>query len=111
MTQEQIIHVGMINSFNLITERNTLEEIATPDLSLFAHVPDEEIPLDLIQLMMDYFQSFDMFEYCIDLVQYIALNYNEDGTRIQDGCECSQPTIKEYSKKMHCGTCSKRLKK
>lgn len=111
MTQEQMIHIGMLNSFNLITERNTLEEIATSDLSLFAHVPDEEIPLDLIQLMMDYFQSFEMFEYCLDLMQYISLNYNDDGTRKIDGCECPQPMIKEYSKKMSCSICFKRLKK
>jgi hypothetical protein len=111
MTQEQLIHVGMINSFNLITERNTFEEIVTSDLSLFAHVPDQEIPLELIQLMIEYFQSFEMFEHCADLVMYLDLNYNEDGTRKQHGCECAQPVITGYSKKMFCGNCKKRLLK
>ena len=111
MTQEQMIHVGMINSFNVITERNTFEEIAMSDLSLFAHVPDEQVPLEWIQLMMDYFKSYEMFEYCADLMEYIGLNFNDDGTRIQDGCECPQPVIKEYSKKMFCGECNKRLRK
>ncbi len=60
MTQEQMIHVGMINSFNVITEKNTFEPIAMSEVSLFAHVPDEEVPLQLIQLMMDYFKSFEM---------------------------------------------------
>lgn len=111
MTQEQMIHVGMINSFNLITERNTLEEIATSDLSLFAHIPDEDVPLELIQLMMDYFKSYEMFEYCADLMEFIALNFNDDGTRIENGCECPQPVITKYSKKMFCGECNKRLRK
>lgn len=111
MTQEQMIHIGMINSFNLLTERNTFEEIISSDVSLFAHVPDQDIPLDLIQLMMDYFQSFEMFENCVDLMEYIALNFNDDGTRIYDGCECPQPTITKYGKNMTCGVCDKKLKK
>jgi hypothetical protein len=111
MTQEQMIHVGMINSFNLLTERNTLEEIATSDISLFAHVPDQEVPLELIRLMMDYFESYEMFEYCVDLMEYIANNFNDDGTRIYDGCECPQPVITKYSKKVYCGHCKKRLRK
>lgn len=106
-----MIHIGMINSFNVITERNTVEEIATSDLSLFAHAPDQEIPLELIQLMMDYFQSFDMFENCIDLMEFIALNFNDDGTRIANDCECPQPSIGKYGKKMHCTICDKRLRK
>jgi hypothetical protein len=110
MTQEQRIHIGMINSFNLITERNTLEEIASSDISLFAHLPDEEIPLELIQLMMTYFQSFEMFENCAELMEYIALNFNDDGTRIIDDCVCPQPLITDYSKRTYCGTCEKRLR-
>lgn len=110
MTQEQMIHIGMINSFNIITERNTLEEVASSGVSLFAHVPDEDIPLDLINLMMTYFQSFEMFEYCADLMEYIGLNYNDDGTPLRNDCECTQPAINKYSKIMYCGTCEKRLR-
>jgi hypothetical protein len=110
MTQEQRIHVGMINSFNLITERNTLEEIASSNISLFAHLPDEEIPLELIELMMAYFQSYEMFEYCADLMEYIGSNFNDDGTRIENDCECNQPLITSYSNKTCCGNCKKRLR-
>lgn len=111
MTQEQMIHVGMINSFNLLTERNTLEEIAMSDVSLFSHVPDEEVPIELVHFMIDYFQSCDMFENCVDLMEYIALNYNENGTRIANDCECPQPVIKKYKRKMYCGHCEKRIRK
>jgi hypothetical protein len=111
MTQEQMIHIGMINSFNLLTERNTLEEIAMSDMSLFAHVPDEEAPIELVDLMIEYFQSYEMFEHCKELMDYIDDNFNEDGIRIQNRCECPQPVITDYSKKMFCGHCNKRLKK
>lgn len=111
MTQEQIIHIGMINTFNLITERNTFEDIITSDLSFLAHVPDQDTPIKLIQLMIGYFQSCEMFEHCADLVMYLDLNYNEDGTKKQYGCECSQPVISSYSKKMFCEKCKKRLLK
>lgn len=109
MTQEQIIHVGMINSFNLITERYTLDEIATSDVSYFAHVPNEDVPIDLIQLMISYFQSFEMYGHCADLMNCLNKNYNEDGTIIKNECKCAQPMITEYSKKMFCGKCKKRL--
>lgn len=111
MTQEQMIHIGMVNSFNLITERNSFEEIVTSDVSLFAHVPDEDIPIDLIMMMVEYFKSYEMFENCVELMAYIAVNFNDDGTPISFGCECSQPLIIDYSKKMFCGSCKKRLKK
>jgi len=111
MTQEQMIHVGMVNSFNLITERNTLDEIAMSDVSLFAHIPDEEVPIELVELMIDYFQSYEMFENCKELMDYIDENFDEDGTRIVDECECPQPVIIDYSRKMYCGHCTKRLKK
>jgi hypothetical protein len=109
MTQEQIIHIGMLNSFNLITERYTLDEIATSDVSYFAHVPNEDVPIDLIQLMISYFQSYEMYGYCAELMTYIKTNYNEDGTIIKHECDCAQPVITAYSKKMFCDRCKKRL--
>jgi hypothetical protein len=52
-----------------------------------------------------------MFENCVDLMEYIALNYNDDGTRIYNDCECPQPVIKKYKRKMYCGHCEKRIRK
>lgn len=111
MTQEQIIHVSMINSFNVITGRNTFEEIIRSDVSVFAHSPDEDIPLELLELMIDYFASFEMFEKCSELIDYKNENYNTDGTIKYNGCECILPEITDYSRNMCCGHCNKRLKK
>lgn len=111
MTQEQTVHVGVINSFNLLTERNSFDEIITSDLSLFAHNPDKDPAIEVINFMIDYFKSYEMFEYCAELMQYLGENYDDDGFFIQRGCECPLPLITEYSSKMYCGTCNKRLKK
>jgi len=111
MTQEQTIHVGVINSFNLITERNSFEEIVESDLSLFAHNPNVDPPIEVINFMIDYFKSYEFFENCAELMQYLGENYDDDGVFIHRECECSLPLITEYSEKMYCGICDKRLKK
>lgn len=111
MTQEQMIHVSMINSFNVITGRNTFDEIINSDVNVFAHPPDEDPSYDLLQFMIEYFSSFDMFEKCAELTEYVVENYNQDGTSKVEMCECILPEIKTYTKKMHCNHCGKRLKK
>lgn len=111
MTQEQTVYVGLINSFNVITERNTFEEIASSEISFFAHNPEQDPPIEVINFMIEYFKSYEMFENCAELMEYLDNNYNEDGTFKIKGCECIQPVITEYSTKMFCGECNKRLKK
>ena len=104
-----MIHVGMINSFNIITERNTIEEIGLSDINIFAHFPNEDIEIENIELMVEYFQSCELFENCIELLEYIHDNYDEHGMRITNDCECPQPIILGYRNKIHCGHCNKRL--
>jgi hypothetical protein len=111
MKQEQIIHIGMINSFNVITGRNTYDEIINSDVNVFAHAPDEEPPFELIKLMIEYFSSFEMFEKCIELTLYLEDNFNQDGSSREEKCECILPVIQGYSKKMYCKNCNKRLKR
>jgi hypothetical protein len=111
MTQEQMIHIGMINSFNIITGRNTLDEIIKSDVNIFSHAPDEDPPFELVQLMIEYFSSFEMFEKCIELTLYLEDNFNQEGLPKEERCECILPVIQEYSRKMYCGKCSKRLSK
>jgi hypothetical protein len=111
MTQEQMIHIGMINSFNVITGRNTIEEIISSDVNLFAHAPDQEPPFELLEMMIEYFSAFEMFEKCIELNLIMNEQFTPDGKPREEVCECTTPEIKEYSRKMYCQTCNKRLKK
>lgn len=108
MTNKQIIHIGMVNSFNLITERNTMDEIQESNLTLFAHPPEEDITIDSLKKIMNYFESIEMYEYCSDLMEYAYLNFDENGVRL-GGCECDHPVIKKYTRKMSCDFCDKRL--
>jgi hypothetical protein len=111
MNKQQALHVGMINSFNLITGRTTLDEVVHSGIGVFAHVPDEEVDMENIKLIIIYFQDRDMFEHCIELVDYLNENFNKDGTSKEEDCSCEFPEIKTYSSKMKCSTCNKRLRK
>lgn len=110
MTKEQAIYVGMINSYNLITDRATFEEIILSGLSVFAHHPDEEIDKENIELMIRYFQSLEMFEYCAELKEHISKNYDSEGNPITNECECEFPMIKKYTYKIKCSNCKKRIR-
>ncbi len=111
MTQEQMIHIGMINSFNVITGRNNPEEIMTSAVSLFAHLPDDEPPFELLEMMIEYFSAFEMFEKCFELALIMEEKYTPDGKLKEELCECTLPEIVEYSRNMTCGNCKKKLKK
>ena len=109
MNREQTVHVGMINSFNVITGRSTVEKIINSGIGILAHPPDEEVDHKLIKFMIEYFQNLEMFERCVDLKAYYDKNFNEDGTPKFKVCECTLPEIKSYDAPVHCSNCNKRI--
>lgn len=111
MNSIQAVHVGMINSYNLLLEKVTINQIIEAGIGLFAHVPDEEVEMENVEFILYYFQEKEMFEHCAELLNYIKDNFNEDGSHKEEECECDLPTIKEYTKKIKCSTCNKRLKR
>ena len=111
MNSTQILHIGMLNSYNMITGKATVEQIILSGLYVFAHVPDEEIELEDLELMLTYFKTHEMYEYCVDIVKYMHENFNPDGTYVEDSCECEYPNITEYTTKIKCGECNKRIRK
>lgn len=110
MNKQQSIHVGMINSFNILTDRADLNEIISSGIGVFAHIPDEDISKEVLDLIIYYFQEHEMFEHCSELMDYYNENFKEDGTIIENDCDCEYPEIEEYVKKMKCLNCGKRLK-
>lgn len=110
MNKEQSIHVGMINSYNLLMERATFDEILTAGLGVFAHIPDEDIDYKNVELIILYFQELQMFEHCAHLKKYLEENYNKDGSFKVEECECYLPEIVQYTNKMKCANCNKRLR-
>jgi len=111
MTETQIVHISMLNSYNLITGRATLDQIIESGVSFFAHVPDEDITEHALELLTWYFQEHEMFEKCAELKKLQADMFNEDGTIKLVLCECDYPIINLYTKKLRCGRCKNLIKK
>jgi len=105
------MHVGMINSYNLLMDKVSIDTVVQLGLGVFAHVPDEDPRIEDIELMIIYFQDQEMFEVCSDLVKYIEDNFEENGKLKGEECDCDYPNIKEYTRKMTCGVCNKRIRK
>ena len=111
MTEQQRIHIAMINSYNIITETFKVEEIMESEIPMFSHVPDEDISIENINFILFYFQQQEMYEHCVALTEYIDNNFNKDGSSKAELCICERPEILEYAKKMKCSKCNKRLRK
>jgi len=111
MNKQQTMHVGMMNSYNLIMDKVSIDTVVQSGIGVFAHIPDAEPELNDIQMMIIYFQDHDMYEICSDLVSYIEQNYNDNGCLKGSECDCDYPNIKEYARRMRCGVCNKRIRK
>ena len=109
MTEQQKIHVAMLNSYNVITGFATVDEIMDSGVPMFSHIPDEEVSVDAISFIIHYFQVQEMYEHCIILSDFVSKNFNDDGTPKFESCSCECPEISEYTKKMYCSNCGKRL--
>lgn len=110
MNTEQTVHIAMINSFNVLMGKASVNEILDSGIGVFTHIPNDDIDLDLINIMIDYFEDVEMFEHCAMLTNYIGENFNPDGTPKQKLCECALPTIKEYKKNVKCAKCNKAIR-
>ena len=110
MTQNQMIHVGMINSYNILMGKANIDEVLDSGLNFIAYPLDEELRVEYIDFMVIYFESIEMFEHCADLTAFVKKNFGADGTLKEKECRCNLPQITEYSPLMYCGKCKKRLK-
>jgi hypothetical protein len=111
MNKLQSIHVAMLNSYNLILGKVSIDDIVKSGIAVFAHVPDDPLEVNDIKFVIKYFESIEMFEQCAILLDYINENYNDDGSFKEEDCDCELPDIEEYTIKMKCSKCNKRLRK
>jgi len=111
MNNTQMVHVGMINSFNVLMETISIEEVISSGIGVFAHVPDEDAALESIEFMIFYFKELEMYERCAKLKEYADNTFNEDGTYKEECCKCEHPDITEYVPKIKCSICNLRLKR
>lgn len=110
MTRQQSLHIGMINSFNIITGNATVGEVENSGIGILVHIPDED-EFGSIGLMISYFKAHEMYEYCSTLDKYVKDTYNEDGSRKWLECECEYPKIGDYVRKMKCLECGQSLRR
>lgn len=104
-------HVAMINSYNVLVKKTSIDKIIKSGIGVFSHIPDEEPSLEAIEFMIFYFKEIEMYENCAGLQKYIDKNYNEDGSFKEEQCECEYPEIDEYIPKVKCFLCKMRLKR
>lgn len=101
----------MINSYNVITNKATVEEVINSGIGIFCHSPKEEDGMESIDFMIKYFKNLEMYEKCSDLKKYINETFNSDGTYKDDLCECSYPEIESYTPIVKCSICNLKIKR
>ena len=111
MTEQQQLHIGMINSYNIILGKCSAFEVMSSGVGFFAHIPDEDPDFDTVNNIIDYFSEIEMFEKCIELVSYMEENFNDDGSERIALCDCKLPEIESYSKRVFCSNCNNRIRK
>jgi len=109
MTEEQKVHIAMINSFNVLTNKVNIDEIMESDVPYLSHHPSEFIQMNAANFILMYFTEREMFEHCAELQMFIEKTFNQDGTLKEKTCECEMPEINQYSKKTICSICNMRL--
>jgi len=111
MNTKQILHIAMMNSFNILTNLATIEEVIDSELNITAHVPTEELTPNVYDMLIDYFQDVEMYEKCVTLTQLKESLFNEDGTIKVVSCECDYPEFNSYTGEIKCYKCKKTIKK
>jgi len=106
MKEKQFIHIAMLNSFSLITGSVSLTELQISGLPMLVHDPLDDVSIDVINDIIEYFESIEMYEKCAKLKNMYKgrLSNNNYYT-----CECDFPIIKKYTEDIRCDTCRKRI--
>ena len=111
MKEVQMIHLGMVNSYNVLTEVATVDDVVSSGIGVFAHSLNEHDALESVEFMILYFKGLEMYERCAKLKAYVEETFDEDGKYKEQFCQCELPEVLEYTSKVKCATCSLRLKR
>jgi hypothetical protein len=110
MTTTQIVHIAMLNSFNVLTGRIEPEIIANTDIPMFAHVPDEPLKEKNLRYMIKYFEDCEMFEECAELKEIYDYRFDSLGKPREAECDCARPVILRYDyDEVRCELCKNLL--
>ena len=111
MTEQQKIHIAMINSFNVILEKATIDDVLDSNLPLFSHDFDDELQYDNMVFILKYFEQIEMFDKCSEFKAFIDKTFDNRGQHKEKACGCAYPDIKLYEPKIKCSTCNMKIKR
>jgi hypothetical protein len=111
MTEQQKIHIAMINSYNVIVGNVDIDDVLDSNVSLFSHDFEEELQYDNMVFILKYFEQIEMFDKCIILSAFIDKTFDKTGKHKEKACECPYPEIELYEAKTKCSTCKRKLKR
>jgi hypothetical protein len=106
MENKKLLHVSMMNSYNVIAGKASINDIAIAGLGFFIHQPDEPVSPAIMDYIISYFEEKEMFEYCADIKKVKDAIYNDDGTFREDNCKCEMPMITNYACVTRCDNCN-----
>ncbi len=110
MNKKQLVHIAMLNSYNSITGKVDEVFISETPISMFAHVPNEELNEKNLAAIIKYFESLEMYEECNELKKEYDLRFDSLGRPKDRICECNYPTILKYHwEQTRCGICKNLL--
>jgi hypothetical protein len=111
MTDRQRIHVGMVNSYNILTKKAKVMDIIESSIPIFAHIVDHGVKKYEIDLMISYFESIEEYEKCIELKCISQLLFNDDGSEKDiPSCKCDMPSYGTvYDETMFCSRCNNQI--
>ena len=111
MTEQQKIHIAMINSFNVILEKATIDDVLDSNLALFSHEFEEELEYDNLIFILKYFEDIEMFDKCSEFKAFIDRTFDNKGQHREKACSCPYPDIKFYEPKIKCSACNMKIKR
>lgn len=112
MKTKQLIHLAMINSYNVITGKIDEHMVMETSIPMFAHVPNEEITENNLSSIIKYFENLEMYEMCDELKHEYDLRFDSMKSPKDRICDCEYPTVLRYNwEQTRCGICKNLLER
>lgn len=110
MTEQQKIHIAMINSYNVLVGEATVDEILDSNIAMFSHDFDDELKYHNVMFILKYFEQIEMFDKCVVLSAFIDKTFDKSGNHKEKTCDCPYPEISTYETKTKCDACKRKVK-
>ena len=111
MSNSKTVHIGMINSYNVLVKNFDIQRIVLSGIGFFAHSESEKDAKISVEFMVKYFQDIEMYEKCSALQKYIKKTFDEEGKFKEQLCDCEYPDIEKYNPIPKCSLCNMRIRR